>query len=72
MNELSEFYERAIRQAASLAFYLAVIERALDVAESMDQFCFLPTTIREQIALAETVSAEDLDRSRRLLRPQQK
>jgi len=61
-------HEQAIRQAASLAFHLAAIENALRVAEEMNEFRFLPETIRYHISQAETVAADDLQRSRRILK----
>ncbi len=63
-------HERAIRQAAGLAFQLASIERSLEVAEEFGDFRWLPERIRESLASTEEIDLEDLDRCRRLIRGQ--
>lgn len=65
---MDPMHEQAVRRAASFAFHLAAIENALRVAEEMNEFRFLPETIRQQIAWAEEIAGDDLARSRKLLR----
>lgn len=61
-------HEHAIRQTTILAFHLVAIERALDAAETLDEYRFLPATIRQHLASAEQIAADDLNRCRRIMR----
>lgn len=63
-------HEQAIRQAASLAYHLAAVERAVEVAEELDALNLLPKMIRMHITLAEQVAADDLARCREIIRGQ--
>lgn len=65
---MDQLTEQAIRRSAGFAYHLARIEQAVDLVEEMDALHFLPRLIRQQIALAEEMGAEDFERSRRHIR----
>jgi len=61
-------YLQAVEQTVYLAFQLAAIERALEVAEEKQEWRFLPDTIRMCIASAECMAGDDLAICRRTIR----
>jgi len=61
-------YQQALEQAVWLAFQLAAIEHALEVAEKRHDWRNLPGVIRKCIASAEGVAGDELASCRRTIR----